>query len=109
MRFAPHDVDPIDTVRGEPISLDRFPRIDAVLAADCVYFEPAYPLLIQTLCDLHALNPQAEFLFCYRQRRKVLISKPRAPQCLISLPSVGRQEVLSVIAEEALHLEPRAF
>ncbi|KAI0069136.1 S-adenosyl-L-methionine-dependent methyltransferase [Artomyces pyxidatus] len=44
---------------------------DVVLAADCVYFEPAFPLLVQTLCDLTAHPPaQPEVLFCYKKRRK---------------------------------------
>ena len=60
-------------LRGQPLGvLESFaPLIDLVLAADCVYFEPAFPLLVQTLRDLHAANPSAEFLFCYKKRRKV--------------------------------------
>lgn len=59
-------------------------RADFVLAADCVYFEPAFPLLVATLCDLadsdgNELNskgatepePEPEMLFCYKKRRKV--------------------------------------
>ncbi|KLO15218.1 hypothetical protein SCHPADRAFT_278584 [Schizopora paradoxa] len=44
-------------------------RIDYVLAADCVYFEPAFPLLVKTLCDLNGRG-QPEFFFCYKKRRK---------------------------------------
>ena len=40
-----------------------------VLAADCVYFEPAFPLLVQTLVDL--VHDETEVLFCYKKRRKV--------------------------------------
>lgn len=51
------------------------PRTDFVLAADCVYFEPAFPLLVATLCDLADSNghghPDPEILFCYKKRRKV--------------------------------------
>jgi len=54
---------------GEP--LPTYAReLDVILAADCVYYEPAYPLLIQTLRDLCTTNPGVEILFCYRQRRK---------------------------------------
>ncbi|KAF7301547.1 Protein-lysine N-methyltransferase EFM6 [Mycena indigotica] len=56
---------------GEPIPA-KIPRADVILAADCVYFEPAFPLLVDTLCDLvdnDASNPQ-EILFCYKKRRK---------------------------------------
>ncbi|KZT54526.1 hypothetical protein CALCODRAFT_499721 [Calocera cornea HHB12733] len=43
---------------------------DLILAADCVYFEPAFPLLVQSLCDLSDRSPSAEILFCYKKRRK---------------------------------------
>ncbi|TXT06135.1 hypothetical protein VHUM_03608 [Vanrija humicola] len=43
---------------------------DVVLAADCVYFEPAFPLLVKTLCDLAPVGKDMEILFCYKKRRK---------------------------------------
>ncbi|KAJ7233145.1 putative methyltransferase-domain-containing protein [Mycena haematopus] len=52
---------------GEPIPVN-IPRPDVILAADCVYFEPAFPLLVQTLCDL--VGEDTEVLFCYKKRRK---------------------------------------
>ncbi|KIX92214.1 uncharacterized protein Z520_12095 [Fonsecaea multimorphosa CBS 102226] len=41
---------------------------DIVLAADCVYFEPAFPLLLQTLTDL--VGPETTCYFCFKKRRK---------------------------------------
>ena len=41
---------------------------DVVLAADCVYFEPAFPLLLQTLGDL--IGPMTTCYFCFKKRRK---------------------------------------
>ena len=41
---------------------------DVVLAADCVYFEPAFPLLLETLSDL--LGPETVCYFCFKKRRK---------------------------------------
>ncbi|KIX04711.1 uncharacterized protein Z518_05581 [Rhinocladiella mackenziei CBS 650.93] len=41
---------------------------DIVLAADCVYFEPAFPLLLQTLGDL--IGPLTTCYFCFKKRRK---------------------------------------
>ncbi|KAF8558957.1 hypothetical protein OG21DRAFT_1372545, partial [Imleria badia] len=41
---------------------------DLILAADCVYFEPAFPLLVKTLSGL--ATEQTEILFCYKKRRK---------------------------------------
>ncbi|KAF9057446.1 putative methyltransferase-domain-containing protein [Panaeolus papilionaceus] len=52
---------------GEPIPQD-IPKPDIILAADCVYFEPAFPLLVQTLSDLS--DPSTIILFCYKKRRK---------------------------------------
>ncbi|KAF7792122.1 hypothetical protein EIP86_003152 [Pleurotus ostreatoroseus] len=48
------------------------PRFDLVLAADCVYFEPAFPLLVQTLEELadRQGTERPELLFCYKKRRK---------------------------------------
>jgi predicted nicotinamide N-methyase len=53
---------------GEPIP-DHLPsKPDVILAADCVYFEPAFPLLITTLQDL--LGPDSVCYFCYKRRRR---------------------------------------
>lgn len=41
---------------------------DIILAADCVYFEPAFPLLLQTLKDL--IGPDTLCYFCFKKRRK---------------------------------------
>jgi protein N-lysine methyltransferase METTL21A len=41
---------------------------DVVLAADCVYFEPSFPLLLQALRDL--LGPATACFFCFKKRRK---------------------------------------
>jgi len=52
---------------------EHLPRPDVILAADCVYFEPAFPLLVATLVALvpppHESAPP-EVLFCYKKRRK---------------------------------------
>ena len=42
---------------------------DLILAADCVYFEPAFPLLVHTLSELS--DSTTEILFSYKKRRKV--------------------------------------
>ncbi|KXN87965.1 hypothetical protein AN958_07975 [Leucoagaricus sp. SymC.cos] len=53
---------------GEPIPSNIPSKPDVILAADCVYFEPAFPLLVQTLADLADTNTC--ILFCYKKRRK---------------------------------------
>ncbi|KAF8897221.1 putative methyltransferase-domain-containing protein [Infundibulicybe gibba] len=52
---------------GSPINA-QIARPHLILAADCVYFEPAFPLLVQTLSDL--ATSTTEILFCYKKRRK---------------------------------------
>ncbi|KAJ7162531.1 putative methyltransferase-domain-containing protein [Mycena crocata] len=54
---------------GEPVPAD-ITRPDVILAADCVYVESAFPLLVQTLDDLVEANADTEVLFCYKKRRK---------------------------------------
>jgi hypothetical protein len=41
---------------------------DIILAADCVYFEPAFPLLQQTLIDL--IGEKTVCYFCFKKRRR---------------------------------------
>ena len=41
---------------------------DVLLAADCVYFEPAFPLLLSTLKE--CIGPQSVCYFCFKKRRK---------------------------------------
>lgn len=45
-------------------------RPDVILAADCVYFEPAFPLLLSTLGDLLDLCKEAVIYFCFKKRRR---------------------------------------
>ncbi|KAI0452144.1 putative methyltransferase-domain-containing protein [Xylaria acuta] len=56
---------------GEPLPAEVVANPpDVVLAADCVYFEPAFPLLQRTLSDLLALRPEAVVYFCFKKRRR---------------------------------------
>jgi hypothetical protein len=60
-----------DTLRGEQLAQEIVDfKPDTILAADCVYFEPAFPLLLQTLGDLLALCPAATVYFCFMKRRR---------------------------------------
>ncbi|KAK0741187.1 putative methyltransferase-domain-containing protein [Schizothecium vesticola] len=56
---------------GEPLSQEIIDyKPDTILAADCVYFEPAFPLLMQTLKDLLELRPSTTVYFCFKKRRR---------------------------------------
>lgn len=64
-----NNIDVAELNWGEPIP-EHVGVPDIVLAADCVYFEPAFPLLVQTLTDLASPGSDQEILFCYKKRRK---------------------------------------
>ncbi|KAB8300917.1 hypothetical protein EYC80_002842 [Monilinia laxa] len=56
---------------GEPLpDLVKQEKPDVILAADCVYFEPAFPLLLQTLEELLELSKNAVVYFCFKKRRR---------------------------------------
>jgi protein N-lysine methyltransferase METTL21A len=55
--------------RATPIP-DHLASPDIILAADCVYFEPAFPLLQETLCRLTD-GRDVEVYMAYKKRRKV--------------------------------------
>ena len=53
---------------GAPVPTSLPNPVDVVLAADCVYFEPAFPLLQQTLRDL--IQENTVCFFCFKKRRR---------------------------------------
>jgi predicted nicotinamide N-methyase len=53
---------------GESTPLGLPSKPDILLAADCVYYEPAFPLLHKTLLDL--IGPQTVCYFCFKKRRR---------------------------------------
>lgn len=57
--------------RGEPLPVEVLKeKPNLILAADCVYFEPAFPLLLSTLEDLLDLCQEAVIYFCFKKRRR---------------------------------------
>ncbi len=90
--------------RGEPLSqevLDLKP--DIILAADCVYFEPAFPLLLQTLHDLLALVPSATVFFCFKKRRRADMQFLKAARKAFAVAEI-EDEDRPVFGREALFL-----
>lgn len=53
---------------GEPISASIPGDPDIILAADCAYFEPSFPLLLGTLQQL--MGTDTILFFSYKKRRK---------------------------------------
>jgi len=54
---------------GEPLPPTLQPP-DTILAADCCYFEPAFPLLLDTLERLLGGKGGTMCYFCFKKRRK---------------------------------------
>lgn len=53
---------------GEVVPTDIPSPPDVILAADCVYFEPSFPLLLDTMHKL--IGPDTVCYFCQKKRRK---------------------------------------
>ena len=56
---------------GEPLPVAQSFRIpNIILAADCCYYEPAFPLLLDTLDELMGQASDVCAYFCFKKRRK---------------------------------------
>lgn len=53
---------------GDEVPNDLPQNPDIILAADCVYFEPAFPLLLSTMKDL--IRDKTVCYFCFKKRRR---------------------------------------
>ncbi|KAG6378406.1 putative methyltransferase-domain-containing protein [Boletus reticuloceps] len=82
-------------VRGEALP-QEIPRPDLILAADCVYFEPTFPLLVKTISEL--ATEQTEILFCYKKRRKVLPSVEK--HCTITYCGQADKRFFTLLKKE---------
>jgi hypothetical protein len=57
--------------RGDPLPQEVVQeKPNVILAADCVYFEPAFPLLLRTLEELLGLCEDVVIYFCFKKRRR---------------------------------------
>jgi len=69
-----------------------------ILAADCVYFEPAFPLLQETLSDLFSLNQDAVVYFCFKKRRRAdmqFLKQARRKYCVVEVDDDEEKSVWS--------------
>ncbi|PHH70764.1 hypothetical protein CDD82_6932 [Ophiocordyceps australis] len=78
-------------------------RPSIILAADCVYFEPAFPLLMQTLQDLLALNAEAVVYFCFKKRRRADLHFVKVAKKAFLVEELFDHD-RPVFARQALHL-----
>jgi len=67
-----------------PSNLPQHP--DIILAADCVYFEPAFPLLQQTLQDL--IGEKTVCYFCFKKRRRADLQFVKAAKKMFEVVEV---------------------
>ncbi|RMY68491.1 hypothetical protein D0864_11333 [Hortaea werneckii] len=75
---------------------------DVVLAADCVYFEPAFPLLQQTLEEL--VGPNTTCYFCFKKRRRADMQFMKAIKKTMFVEDVADDPDKDVYARENITL-----
>lgn len=86
---------PAEIIRAKP---------DVILAADCVYFEPAFPLLLRTLGDLLALCPSATVYFCFKKRRRADMQFLKSAKKAFTVTEMADDEDRPVFSREGLYL-----
>ncbi|KAL9106394.1 MAG: hypothetical protein Q9227_008595 [Pyrenula ochraceoflavens] len=77
-------------------------RPDIILAADCVYFEPAFPLLKRTLEDL--VSDKTVCYFCFKKRRKADWRFVKSLGKTLTVREVMEDEEKESSAKEGIHL-----
>lgn len=75
---------------------------DIILAADCVYFEPAFPLLQQTLKDLIGKNTVC--YFCFKRRRRADLTFTKTARKLFEVEVVDDDPDKEIYTREKLFL-----
>ncbi|KAI1756045.1 putative methyltransferase-domain-containing protein [Xylaria castorea] len=90
---------------GEPLPAEVVASPpDVVLAADCVYFEPAFPLLQATLSDLLALRPSAVVYFCFKKRRRADMQFLRQARRRFSVAEIDDDDERPVWSRQGLFM-----
>lgn len=92
---------------GEPVpnGLPRHP--DLLLAADCVYFEPAFPLLQRTLLDL--IGDNTTCYFCFKKRRRADLTFIKSAKKLFHIEHVDDDPNQPIYSRENLYLYVRIY
>jgi predicted nicotinamide N-methyase len=87
---------------GEPTPSQVPAHPDVILAADCVYFEPAFPLLQQTLKDLIGENTTC--YFCFKKRRRADLQFMKVARKMFDVREVDDDPDKDVYSRENLFL-----
>ncbi|KAF2142450.1 uncharacterized protein K452DRAFT_18939 [Aplosporella prunicola CBS 121167] len=83
-----------------PAELPKHP--DVILAADCVYFEPAFPLLQKTMEDLIGENTVC--WFCFKKRRRADLHFVKAIKKMFIVEEVNDDPDKEIYSRENLFL-----
>ncbi|KAI4112560.1 MAG: hypothetical protein LQ345_006310 [Seirophora villosa] len=75
---------------------------DILLAADCVYFEPAFPLLLQTMREL--MGPGAVCYFCFKKRRRADVGFVKMARKVFEVRAVEDDPDGGVWGRKGVHL-----
>jgi hypothetical protein len=78
------------------------PHPDILLAAECVYFEPAFPLLQQTLTDL--IGPNTTCYFCFKKRRRADLHFMKVARKMFDVAEVEDDPDRHIYSREKLFL-----
>lgn len=76
--------------------------LDVLLAADCVYFEPAFPLLLQTMQGL--MSQDTVCYFCFKKRRRADMIFIRMARKVFVVKDVDDDPDEGVWGREGVHL-----
>jgi len=83
-----------------PFSVPNNP--DIILAADCVYFEPAFPLLQKTLLDL--IGEKTVCYFCFKKRRRADLHFVKAIRKVFDVKEVQNHPDREIYSRENIFL-----
>lgn len=89
-----------DWGEATPSQLPAHP--DIILAADCVYFEPAFPLLQQTLKDL--IGDNTVCYFCFKKRRRADLQFMKVARKMFDISEVDDDPDKEIYSRESLFL-----
>ncbi|KAL9095686.1 MAG: hypothetical protein Q9165_002118 [Trypethelium subeluteriae] len=87
---------------GSPVPLSLPRPVDVVLAADCVYFEPAFPLLQQTLQDL--IQENTVCFFCFKKRRRADMQFMKSARRLFNIEEISDDPDREICRRENIFL-----
>jgi len=87
---------------GAPIPPTVPKQPDIILAADCVYFEPAFPLLQTTLLEL--IGPETVCYFCFKKRRRADLQFLKKVRKVLEVREVGDDPDRESYARENIFL-----